>query len=168
MVKIAFLDRETMGVDIPIEKGFDGHDLAVRQRTGADEVTIALKGVEIAIVNKVPITANTLENLPDLRMIAVTATGYDNIDVAACTKRKVTVSNVAAYATTTVPEHVFALMFTLRRNLIAYRQEVINGAWQDSGQFCFLSHPIKDLAGSRFGIIGRGALGQAVADTRDC
>lgn len=164
MAKIVFLDRDTMGADIPVEQGFGTHDLLVRARTEPEEVVLALAGADIAITNKVPITDDMLGQLPDLRMIAVAATGYDVVDTAACSRRGVTVSNVPDYATTTVPEHVFALIFALRRNLVAYRQDVINGTWQASRQFCFLSHQISDLAGSRLGIIGRGALGLAVAE----
>ena len=73
------------------------------------------------------------------------------------------VSNVRGYAGHTVPEHVFALILALRRNLCAYRDDVRRGAWQKARQFCFFSHPIHDLHGSTLGIIGEGALGQGVA-----
>ena len=72
-------------------------------------------------------------------------------------------SNIRDYATATVPEHTFALILALRRSLIGYRSDVIDGAWARSGQFCFFNHPIADLAGSTLGVIGAGHLGQAVA-----
>jgi glycerate dehydrogenase len=62
--------------------------------------------------------------------------------------------NIRHYAFNTVPEHVFALIFALRRNLIAYREDVSNGAWQRANQFCFFPHPIRDIAGSTLGVIG--------------
>ena len=72
-------------------------------------------------------------------------------------------SNVRNYAVHTVPEHTFALIFALRRSICAYRDSVRSGRWQQSRQFCFFDHPIRDLAGSTLGIVGDGVLGQAVA-----
>jgi glycerate dehydrogenase len=91
------------------------------------------------------------------------ATGYDVIDVDACRERGVAVANIRNYAVHTVPEHAFALIFALRRNLIAYRDDVLNGRWQKAEQFCFFDHPIQDLHGSTLGIFGEGVLGQATA-----
>ena len=86
------------------------------------------------------------------------------VDVKAAAARGIVVSNVRNYATTTVPEHVFALIFALRRSLLAYRDSVRAGRWQTATQFCFFDHPIHDLAGSTIGIVGRGSLGNAVAE----
>ncbi len=96
-------------------------------------------------------------------MIAVAATGYDVVDVHACQARGIVVANVRGYAVNTVPEHAFALILALRRSLIGYRQDVIAGEWQRAGQFCFFNHPIRELRGSTLGIMGEGAIGQAVA-----
>ena len=73
------------------------------------------------------------------------------------------VSNIRNYAVHTVPEHAFALILALRRNLIAYREDVARGLWQKSEQFCLSSHPIRDLHGATLGIFGEGSLGQGVA-----
>src|SRR5437773_11552989 len=96
-------------------------------------------------------------------MIAVAATGYDVIDIAYCKANGIAVSNIRNYAVHTVPEHAFALITALRRNLLAYRRDVENGRWQQVDQFCFLDHPIRDLYGTTIGIIGEGALGQGTA-----
>jgi glycerate dehydrogenase len=96
-------------------------------------------------------------------MIAMAATGYDVVDVAAAQKRGIIVSNIRGYAVNTVPEHTFALILALRRSIAGYRQDVIDGEWQKAGQFCFFTQPIKDLAGSTLGIVGEGAIGQSVA-----
>ena len=69
----------------------------------------------------------------------------------------------AAMRVNTVPEHTFALLLALRRSIVGYREDVLAGEWETAGQFCFFTHPIRDLAGSRIGIIGEGAIGQAVA-----
>jgi glycerate dehydrogenase len=161
--RIVFLDRETMGPAIELIRPKFDHDWIEHDATAPDQVAERLKGATIAITNKVPIRVQQLAQLPDLKMIAVAATGYDVIDVAACNKRNVVVSNVRGYAVNTVPEHTFALILALRRSIVAYRQDVIDGKWQQSGQFCFLTHPIKELAGATLGIIGEGAIGQSVA-----
>jgi glycerate dehydrogenase len=85
------------------------------------------------------------------------------IDVDACRERGVAVANIRNYAVHTVPEHSFALIFALRRNLIAYREDVLRGRWQAQDQFCFFDHPIHDLYGSTIGIFGEGVLGQGTA-----
>jgi glycerate dehydrogenase len=90
-------------------------------------------------------------------------TGYDIVDVAACRARGIVVANIRNYAVHTVPEHAFAMILALRRNLLAYREDVERGLWQRSEQFCFFTHPIGDLYGATLGIIGEGAIGQATA-----
>jgi glycerate dehydrogenase len=127
-------------------------------------VASRIENVDIVITNKVPIRADAIAAAPRLRLIAVCATGTDMVDVQAAAARGIVVSNVRNYATNTVPEHVFALIFALRRSLLAYRDSVRSGRWQAASQFCYFDHPIRDLAGSTIGIVGRGSLGGAVAD----
>ena len=164
MEKIVFLDRDTIGPSVAITRpGFD-HEWIEYDRTPGEKVAERLDGASIAITNKTPIRRGALEQLPNLRMIAVAATGYDVIDLDAARECGVTVCNIRNYAANTVPEHTFALIFALRRSLIGYRSDVIDGEWERAGQFCFFTHPIRDLAGSKLGIFGEGVLGQAVAD----
>jgi glycerate dehydrogenase len=132
-------------------------------KTSPGEIEARLAGAEVAIVNKVPMRSQTLERLPQLKMIAVAATGYDVIDVAYCKTHGVAVANVRNYAIHTVPEHAFAMILALRRNLLAYREDVQNGVWNKSEQFCFFTHDIGDLHGATLGIIGEGAIGQGTA-----
>ncbi|HET6519370.1 MAG TPA: D-2-hydroxyacid dehydrogenase [Geminicoccaceae bacterium] len=163
MERIVFLDRATIGPTVTIGRpGFD-HEWVEYDATAEAEVAARLAGATIAITNKVPMRADTLAGLPDLRMIAVAATGYDVVDLHACQERGIVVANIREYAVTTVPEHTFALILALRRSLIGYRRDVIAGEWQRAGQFCFFTHPIRDLAGATLGIIGEGVIGQAVA-----
>ncbi len=162
--EIVFLDRESLSPETHLREPDFPHRLTVHERTGADEVAARIRDAEIVITNKVPIGAAAIAAAPKLRLIAVCATGTDMVDVKAAKAGGVVVSNVRDYATTTVPEHVFALIFALRRSLLAYRDSVRSGRWQTSSQFCFLDHPIGDLAGSTIGIVGRGSLGRAVAD----
>src|SRR5262245_28793334 len=162
-MRIVVLDRDTMGPTVELTRPSFAHEWMEHAKPAPMDVVRRLFGAQIAITNKVPIRRRELDELPALRMIAVAATGYDVIDIAACRERGIVVSNVRAYAVNTVPEHTFALILALRRGIPAYRQAVIGGEWQRSRQFCFHAYPIRDLAGSTLGIIGEGAIGQAVA-----
>ena len=163
MTRIVFLDRSTLGPSVDVRRpGFD-HEWVEHDRTRPDEVIERLKGADIAVSNKVPIRRDAIEALPDLKMIAIPATGYDAFAIDACRERGIVVSNVRGYAVNTVPEHTFALILALRRSLVGFRQDVIDGKWQEADQFCFFTHPIRDLAGSTLGIFGEGVLGQGVA-----
>lgn len=159
---IVFLDAATIGPGVTIRQPSFEHEWQVFDRTDAGQVAERLAGASIAITNKVPIRADTLEKCPDLKLIAVAATGYDVIDTEACRARGICVSNIRGYAVNTVPEHTFALILALRRNLVEYRAQVLDGEWVRCGQFCFFNRPIPDLAGSTLGIIGAGALGRSV------
>jgi len=163
MHKIVFLDRSTIGPAVNLTKPEFVHEWIDYDRTSPEQVVERLKGADIAVSNKVPIGRSDIEQLPDLKMICIPATGYDRFDLDACRERGIVASNVRGYATNTVPEHTFALILALRRGIVGYRQDVIDGKWQESGQFCFFTHPIKDLASSTIGIMGEGALGQGVA-----
>jgi glycerate dehydrogenase len=162
-MKIVFLDRNTIGPSVELSRPSFPHEWKEYGTTKHEDVVERLKGAAIAVTNKTPIREKDLDQLPDLKMIAIAATGYDVIDVAVCEKRGIIVSNIRGYAVNTVPEHTFALILALRRSIVGYRQDVIDGEWQKSGQFCFFTQPIKDLAGSTLGIIGEGAIGQSVA-----
>jgi glycerate dehydrogenase len=158
---IVFLDRETLGV--MLRPPSFAHRYVEHEVTDAAQVAERLQGATICITNKVRITAEALHQLPDLKLIAVAATGTDIIDKPAAKAAGVTVVNIRNYAFNTVPEHVVGLMFALRRNLLAYANDVRRGAWGESRQFCFLTHPIHDIAGSTLGIVGYGAIGRAIA-----
>ncbi|HEY8063997.1 MAG TPA: D-2-hydroxyacid dehydrogenase [Methylosinus sp.] len=159
--KIVFLDRETL--DANLRKPNFPHDYTEYAQSGPADVVERLKGATIAITNKVPLREETLKQLPDLKLIAVAATGTDVIDKAYTTANGITVSNIRNYAFNTLPEHVIALIFALRRNLVNYVDSVRRGRWQESNQFCYFDYPIYDIAGSTLGIIGYGALGKSIA-----
>lgn len=158
---VVFLDRDSVKARVRAP-AFE-HMYVEHLATAPDEVVDRLREATVAIVNKVQLREPTLAQLPNLRMIAVAATGYDCIDVAACRARGIAVANIRNYAVHTVPEHAFALILALRRNLMAYRRDVEAGVWQQSNQFCFLDHDIRDLHGSTLGIVGEGAIGQSTA-----
>jgi glycerate dehydrogenase len=159
--RVVFLDRASLKARM---RPFAfAADYIEHQKTAAAEVAARLEGADIALINKVPMRAETLQRLPRLKMIAVAATGYDVVDVAFCKQHGIAVANIRNYAVHTVPEHTFALILALRRNLIGYRQDVEAGLWNRSEQFCLFTHDIGDLYGATLGIIGEGAIGQATA-----
>ena len=162
-MNIVFLDRDTISPRTVLRTPQFPHTWQEFARTEATQVAERLADADVAIVNKVKLTADVLAQAPRLRLVAVAATGTDNVDLAACKARGITVCNVRNYAVHTVPEHTFALIFALRRSVCAYHDAVRAGRWQAARQFCFFDFPIRDLAGSTLGVIGDGVLGQAVA-----
>jgi len=162
MKNVVFLDRGSLDAAL---RPFDfGNSYVEHDATDtAEEVVARLKGAHIAIVNKVKLNADILSQLPDLKLIAVAATGTNVIDLSYARERGIIVSNIRDYARNTVPEHVIALMFALRRSILPYAQSVKDGAWNRSKQFCYFDYPINDIAGSTMGIVGYGALGRSVA-----
>ena len=161
MHRIVFLDRDSLIANV--RPPAFAHAWQDHAATAEQEVVGRLQGATVAITNKVPLRAAAIAQLPDLKMVAIAATGSDNVDLAACRERGIVVSNIRNYSTVSVPEHCFALLLALRRNLRAYIADVEAGQWERSTRFCLLDHPIGDLAGSRLGIIGYGALGKQVA-----
>lgn len=131
--------------------------------TGPEEVVARLQGAQVVVTNKVILDAAQLARLPDLKLIAVAATGVNNVDLDAARRQDIQVCNVTGYATPSVVQHVFMLILALLRQLPAYREAVAGGRWQQSRHFCLLDYPITELQDKTLGIIGYGELGQAVA-----
>jgi glycerate dehydrogenase len=161
MERIVFLERNTFHADFRPPR-FD-HEWIDYGETERDQLVERLRDATIVICNKLPLREPDLALLPKLKLIAVAATGVDNIDLSYCKSRGLNVCNTRNYAKHSLPEHVMLLMLALRRNLVAYHQDVRDGKWQQATQFCLLDHAIHDLQGSRIGVIGYGALGKAVA-----
>ena len=161
MERIVYLEKDS--IRARVRRPSFAHEWTEYPRTAPDEVFERVKDATIVITNKVVLSGELLARLPGLKLIAEAATGTDNIDLAWCRERGLPVTNIRGYAAQTVPEHVLMLMLALRRQLPAYRADVAAGRWQRSPQFCFFDHPIRDLAGSTIGLLGRGSLGQGVA-----
>lgn len=157
---IVFLDRATLLAELRIPN-FD-HAWVELPACEPDQVTEQLWRASIAITNKVPITREVLDASPKLKLIAVAATGTNNVDLDACRERGIAVCNIRGYAEHTVPEHVFMLLLALRRNLLAWRDTLQRGDWQKAEQFCLFNHEIHDLHGSTLGLIGYGNVGAGV------
>lgn len=160
--RIVFLDRETIGPGVTIPTPDFEHVWHEYAQCKPSQVAERLAGAHIAITNKAPINAETLNRLPDLKMIAVAATGANIVDLDECKSRDIVVSNIRGYAKHSVPEHTFSLILALKRNLFEYREQINSGAWQAAQQFCFFNRPMHDLYGSTLGIIGTGSIATAV------
>ncbi|HET6973127.1 MAG TPA: D-2-hydroxyacid dehydrogenase [Pyrinomonadaceae bacterium] len=158
---IVFLERNTFNV--PFRRPAFAHEWSEFGETAPSEVVERLAPATIAICNKLPLRAETLSQLPKLKLIAVAATGVDNVDLAYCRGHNIAVCNTRGYAVNSLPEHALMLMLALRRNLIAYRNDVKAGRWHEAKQFCLLDHPIGDLRGATLGIVGFGTLGKSMA-----
>ena len=115
------------------------------------------------VSNKVALDRGLLACAGRLRLVCVAATGTNNVDLEAARELGIAVTNVTGYATPAVAQHVFALILALSTRLLDYARSVRSGAWARSDRFCLLDHPIRELAGRTFGILGYGELGRAVA-----
>lgn len=160
--QIVFLDRAAIQGKLR-RPAFD-HLWREYPRTAADDVSARLSEATIAILNRTPISASTLDRAPQLRLIAVAGTGVDSVDLGACRSRQVTVCNVRDWSTTSVAEHAFAMLLALRRGLFTASEAVRNGAWQNADHYCIMPERFpRRLAGSTLGVIGYGAIGRALA-----
>ena len=128
-----------------------------------EQVLERIQDVDVVITNKVRISAEVIQQLPQLKLILISATGTNNVDLVQTKKSGIVVCNCQAYGTSAVAQHTLMLMLALSTSVIQYHQAVQKGEWQKAQQFCLLDFPIVELAGKTLGIIGYGELGQAVA-----
>ena len=128
-----------------------------------EQVLERIQDVDVVITNKVRISAEVIQQLPQLKLILISATGTNNVDLVQAKKSGIVLCNCQAYGTSAVAQHTLMLMLALSTSVIQYHQAVQKGEWQKAQQFCLLDFPIVELAGKTLGIIGYGELGQAVA-----
>ena len=138
--------------------------LSVFDRTSAEQIVKRASDMDVVITNKVPLTADTLARLSDLKCIAVTATGYNIVDVKAAGERGIPVCNVPEYGSNTVAEFAFALILELTRQVGRHSQSVAEGQWQRNSDWCYWLSPQFELAGKTLGIIGFGRIGRRVGE----
>ncbi|MFN4262464.1 MAG: NAD(P)-dependent oxidoreductase [Thioalkalivibrionaceae bacterium] len=135
----------------------------VFDETDGPHIVARAAAADVLVLNKVTLSEATLAALPRLKLIATLATGVNQIDLKAAATNGIAVANARNYATESVAQHVFAMLLSQLCRLDAYERDVRSGRWSAHKQFCLLDHPISELAGKIFGIIGFGALGQRVA-----
>ena len=137
--------------------------IVLHEQTAAADIAARIAGIEVVFANKSVISRTMIEANPGLRLIALTATGVDNVDLAAAREANVAVCNLRDYCTPSVVQHVFAMLLTLTHRLRDYDALVHSGRWEQAGQFSVFPYPIRELQGRVFVIVGFGALGRAVA-----
>jgi len=135
----------------------------IYDHTPAVEMAGRSASANILIVNKAPVDAGLLAQLPLLECICVSATGYNNVDVAAAKARGIPVCNAVGYGTDSVAQHVFALLLQWCNHVHAYQSSVAAGDWARSRDFCYYLNPLRELSGQTMGIYGFGRIGQKVA-----
>jgi glycerate dehydrogenase len=141
--------------------------LEIYDATADAELAGRLAGRAVAIANKVPFTRALLAANPELRLIALTATGTNNVDLEAARERGVAVCNIRDYCTASVVQHVFATLLALTHGLREHDRALKAGAWERAAQFTMLNYPVRELAGRTLGIVGFGTLGRGVARLGD-
>ncbi|MFW1857010.1 2-hydroxyacid dehydrogenase [Acinetobacter defluvii] len=140
---------------------FDAFDLY--SSTAPEQVLARIQDVEVVISNKVVLNAEHIQQAKHLKLILISATGTNNVDLVQAKQQGVVVCNCQGYGTSAVAQHTIALMLALATSLCKYEQAVKQGEWNKSPIFCLLDFPIIELAGKTLGIIGYGELGKAVA-----
>ncbi|PHV72260.1 hydroxyacid dehydrogenase [Sporanaerobium hydrogeniformans] len=162
-MKLCILDAATLGKDIDITPLRKYGELVSYDLTTPEEIAERIKDVEIIITNKVILNESNLKEASKLSLIALTATGYNNIDIAYAKKRGIGVVNVAGYSTQSVAQHTFAMLFYLMEHLRAYDEYVKSKRYADNSSFTYIAWPFAELSGKTWGIIGLGAIGKEVA-----
>ncbi|WP_448911364.1 2-hydroxyacid dehydrogenase [Haemophilus sputorum] len=163
-MNIVFLDSTGIPASHRIPSFSFPHQLTEYAHTAAEQVLERAEDADIIITSKVILNHEILSQLPKLKLIAVTATGTNNIDLVAAKALGITVKNVTGYSSVTVPEHVIGMIYALKHRLIDYhRDQLLTERWATCGQFCYVDYPISDVQGSTLGIVGRGCIGNEVA-----
>lgn len=163
--RAAFLDYSSLDLGdldpAALKACFD--DLQLYPSTTPEQLVERLRGVTVAISNKIDLDATTLQACPDLKLVLVSATGTNNVDLEAARKLGITVCNCQGYGTPSVAQHTLMLLLALATRLPDYQREIAAGQWQRAKQFCLLDFPIVELDGKTLGLLGHGELGGAVA-----
>lgn len=161
-MKLAILDAQTLGNDVNLDIFSDFGYLEIYNTTSSKERIDRVKDKNIIITNKVVIDREVIDSSPDLKLICVAATGYNNIDVEYAKQKGIAVTNVAAYSTDSVVQHTFAMLFYLLENIRYYDEYVKSGAYSKSPIFTHLDKPFYEIKNKVWGIIGFGTIGKAV------
>ncbi|WP_298142562.1 2-hydroxyacid dehydrogenase [uncultured Acinetobacter sp.] len=137
--------------------------LALFASTTPEDVLSRIQNVDVVMTNKVKLDAAVLKQCPQLKLILISATGTNNVDLAQARAQGIVVCNCQGYGTAAVAQHTLMLMLNLATSFLKYDRAVRDGKWQQAQQFCLLDFPICELSGKTLGIVGFGELGQAVA-----
>lgn len=165
-MKIVILDGHGLNPGDISWAGFEAlGDVTLYERTPADpaEIIRRIGDAQVALSNKVPITEEILASCPNLEYVGVMATGFNQIDLAACKKYQVTVTNIPAYGSAAVAQFTFALLLEITSQVAVHNASVHQGDWQNSPDFTYFVKPLMELQGKTMGLVGYGAIAQEVA-----
>lgn len=162
-MRICVLDALTVGNDIDLSPLSECGELIIYDLTAPDEVAERIKEVDVVITNKVVLNESNLKEASCLKIIALLATGYNNIDIDYAKKKGIAVTNVAGYSTESVAQHTFAMLLHMMEHLGQYDEYVKSKAYSESQTFTYIAWPFREIKGKRLGIIGFGEIGKAVA-----
>jgi len=137
-------------------------EVKVYDRTDEKDIVTRAKDADAVLLNKCPMTRETMAQLTNLKYIGVLATGYNVVDTAYAKEAGIVVTNIPAYSTQSVAQHVFALILEIASHVGAHSDACLSGAWENSRDFCFWNYPLTEISAKTLGIIGNGAIGQAV------
>jgi glycerate dehydrogenase len=164
-MKIVVLDGYTLAAD---GNSWDSllalGDVEIHERSTSDQVAARALGASILISNKARVPAEIIASSPHLRCIAVSATGFDCVDVAAASRHGVSVVNVPEYGTDSVAQFTFSLLLELCHHVGGHAASVAGGEWGRAADFCFWRSPLVELAGKTLGLIGHGRIGRRVGE----
>lgn len=163
-MKIVYLERKAVGEDVDVSAFEEFGEYDVYEKTSVDQIEERAKDADVIIMNKLPMNEATIGNLKNLKLILITATGYDNIDVEYCKKRGIEVRNAKGYSTVSVVQHTFASLFYIYEKLNYYDEYVKSGEYVKSPTFNHLGMPFEELDGKVWGIVGLGNIGRGVAN----
>ncbi|RRD53712.1 D-2-hydroxyacid dehydrogenase [Campylobacter rectus] len=161
-MKIVCLDAATLGSDVNLDVFGQFGEFVSFETTAAAERIERLKGADVVITNKVVIDKETM-NASNLKLICISATGMNNVDLAYAAAKGIAVKNVAGYSTASVVQHTFACLFALTNRIKFYDNYAQSGEWAKSEIFTNLDRSIGEIAGKSFGVIGLGEIGRGVA-----
>lgn len=162
-MRLVILEAESLGKDMDLSGFSRFGEVTVYEKTTEEECPERVREADIVICNKVRMCSRTLSGAENLKLICVTATGINNIDLDYVKRHNIAVTNVAGYSTVSVAQHTFAMYFYLAEKLRYYDDYVKNGSYAASSLFTCMDRPFTELEGKTWGIIGLGAIGRKVA-----
>lgn len=166
MMKIAILDAITFG-DTDLSEFNTLGEVKIYQKTAPDQTLERIKDADVVVTNKVIITKEMMQQAPKLKLIAIAATGMNNVDLEAAAELAIEVNNVAGYSTDSVVQHTFSMALYLLEHSAYYDEKVKSGAYSKSGIFTDVSRAFWEIKGKKWGIVGLGAIGKKVAEVAE-
>ena len=166
-MKIVFLDAKTMGSDVSLESFKEFGEFITYPTTSKEEVSKHIGDAQVVLTNKVVINSETMDKCPALKLICITATGMNNVDLEYAKKKGIEVKNAAGYSTASVTQTTFTLALYLMAQTKFYDEFVSSGKWSKSGLFTNVERPYSEIKDKKWGIIGFGTIGKNVAKVAD-